>query len=171
MKFNSIIILVYLINSGLTYGQTSANQVDTLGADSSEDKDILYDERNVTCNTFYKWPHRYATRCYYSDGQKRRRGTSSFFKVVRSKTWDKQGRLIRKSRQYPFGSTSYRYVSREKTYNQQGRLIKYVYVKEDVACFGGGIIRQKIIEYGDNGKVKSRTIKRRKDFKVACVFE
>jgi hypothetical protein len=155
--------VIFFFCTGITFAQ------DAKSGDTNDD-DILYNEKNVTCTSSHGWPVRYKTKCYYESGKRRRTGKSNIFRVFHGKTWDEEGRLIRRSRQYPFGSTSYKYIGREKTYNRQGVLIKYRYIKERVACFGGGIIKEKVIEYDEKGKVLSRSVKRRKDFKKGGVF-
>ena len=125
---------------------------------------ILNDESNYTCRSYYNWGHRYRNRCYYSNGNLRSISNCGFLGVLRSKTWDENGRLVRKYRKYPFRSTSFVDITREKVYNSKGHLIKYEYIKKNVSCFGGGIIKHRVIEYDDNRKVRHRVKKNRKDF-------
>jgi len=131
------------------------------------------EDKGVTCNSYHNRINRYRSRCFYADGKKRSRGNCDVFRVLHSIVWDEQGHVIKRARQYPFTSTSYTYVSREMQYNGNGKLTRYEYRKEAVACFGGGLIREKIIEYDEQGRIKTRTVKRRRDLnkeKVKALF-
>ena len=100
---------------------------------------------------------------YYPNGKKRHRSKEGIFRTLRGREWDENGRITSKSRMHPFGSTSYREVYREKKYNIDGHLIKYEYMRETIACFGGEIKKNIIIEYEENGKVKSKTVRTKKE--------
>ncbi len=103
--------------------------------------------------SYYNSAQRRQTRSMYLDGTKRSRGSCNMFRTLKTKIWDKEGRVIGKSKQRPFGSTSYTHVSLKKTYDAGGHLIKFERIKYHVSCFEHrGIYKYKIIEYDNKGK-------------------
>jgi hypothetical protein len=106
---------------------------------------------------------KYHSRSYYEDGSRRTRSNCSIFNVLHGTGWDEKGRRTRRSRQHPFSSTSYTRVERERTFSASGRKIKYEFRKEGIGCYGGkGMIRSRVIEYDERGRVTRKERKGRK---------
>lgn len=145
-----IILFFFFTTSLILFGQT----VDSF----PETKNIITDKQNAdtnfTCNSYDNFFGNYRSRCYFKTGKKHYRGNRNIFRVLHSKTWDEEGKLIRKSKTYPFGSTSYTQTCGEKTYDVNGHLIKYEFTKDFISCFRSPkIIRRKIVEYDDKGNI------------------
>jgi hypothetical protein len=147
--------------------------INTIGQNISKPDSVLYDTLNPKLKLVYKLigdgkdsyyytsyydsAKRRQTRSIYLDGKKRSRGSCNIFRTLKTKTWDKQGRIISKSKQHPFGSTSYTHVTLKKTYNTEGHLIQYKRVKYHVSCFEfRGVYKYKIIDYDTSGKKISK---------------
>lgn len=124
-------------------------------------KSITYFENGNVSSVSYRIGKRgkYGSYSFYASGKPQHRSKEGLFRTLREKEWDEQGRLIGKRKIRPFGSTTHHQRYFEKTYNIHGQLIKYEYMREVVACFGGEIKKNIVIEYDDKGKVKSKIVR------------
>ncbi len=124
-------------------------------------KNITYFENGKISEVSYRIgkTKRYGSYSYYSNGKPRHISKEGAFRILRSKLWNEDGKIISIERQHPFGSTSHKQVYREKTYNIKGQLIKYEYMRRTVGCFDGEIKKNITIEYDGNGKIKSKVVR------------
>lgn len=99
-------------------GKDSVREVNR---DSRKEKRVyVYESGNPSFISYYNMLGRYRSRGYFEDGKRQSRSNLGIFRrVLRSKAWDEDGRVLRRSRQYPFGSTSYTVVRREKPIMQK----------------------------------------------------
>lgn len=103
-----------------------------------------------------RWMYR-GSRAYYPDGKAQYR-SKSWIILRRTKEWDKQGRIIKKTRTLPAFSTSHTTKSK-KNYRDSitGQKNKIEKTKYNIACFGGrGYTKDILITFDANGKRISR---------------
>lgn len=165
-RIRIIFIIIYSLCK-VSYGQNNIKPdsvyYDTLGSKQKLIYELVIDENESFYFTSYRdSKNRHHSKSLYIDGTRRSEASCNYLRTLKTKKWDKNGRLIGKYRQRPFGSTSYVYTFFEKHYNEYGRLIEHKRLKYHVSCFENrGLYRYKIITYDENGKKISKKRKGR----------